>query len=165
MGLGTDVAGGYSPSMLVAVRSTVIASRVLFDGVDRWKLGEECGESVGNTGGTRASTCGIKWQREDDSRVNSCSSSSGGGPRKAVEPEDRHKVEIDYKVGHLTSAPPCASFIFIILSIHGRPSACPQQHTHSHPSDHLSILGSVLDGHARGSKVRAQAIADDCHCI
>lgn len=31
VGLGTDVAGGYSPSMLNAVRSAVIASRVVED--------------------------------------------------------------------------------------------------------------------------------------
>ncbi|KAM3570564.1 hypothetical protein VYU27_007374 [Nannochloropsis oceanica] len=44
VGLGTDVAGGYSPSMLSAVRSCVIASRVLEDGVEEWRHGEEVDE-------------------------------------------------------------------------------------------------------------------------
>ena len=35
------MAGGYSPSMLSAVRSCVIASRVLEDGVEEWRHGEE----------------------------------------------------------------------------------------------------------------------------
>ena len=34
--MGTDVAGGYSPSMLSAIRSTVVSSRILEDGTDRY---------------------------------------------------------------------------------------------------------------------------------
>jgi guanine deaminase len=37
VGLGTDVAGGYSPSMLSAVRHAVVASRALQDGTDNYR--------------------------------------------------------------------------------------------------------------------------------
>ena len=51
VGLGTDVAGGYSPSMLSAVRLCVIASRVLEDGVEEWRHGEEEDKRGECTGG------------------------------------------------------------------------------------------------------------------
>ena len=41
MGLGTDVAGGYSPSMLSAVRTAVVASRALHDGTDNYRHGHD----------------------------------------------------------------------------------------------------------------------------
>ncbi|CAM9414472.1 unnamed protein product [Chrysoparadoxa australica] len=39
--LGTDVAGGYSPSMLGAMRTAVLASRILHDGADTYLHGGE----------------------------------------------------------------------------------------------------------------------------
>jgi hypothetical protein len=50
VGLGTDVAGGYSPSMLSAVRSAVLASRVLEDGTDRYVHGAPVGQGAGAGG-------------------------------------------------------------------------------------------------------------------
>lgn len=37
VGLGTDIAGGYCPSILSAVRHTVIASRCLEEGTDNYR--------------------------------------------------------------------------------------------------------------------------------
>jgi guanine deaminase len=47
IGLGTDVAGGYAPSMLSAIRSAVVSSRMLEEGVDRYDYSTaECSASV-----------------------------------------------------------------------------------------------------------------------
>jgi len=70
VGLGTDVAGGYSPSMLSAVRSCVIASRVLEDGVEEWRHGtEEKAREEGAQRGTEGGT--DKWCKEgrDGTRI------------------------------------------------------------------------------------------------
>ena len=51
IGLGTDVAGGYSPAMLSAIRSAVTSSRMLQDGVDKFDF---CGSSDQQNAPTRA---------------------------------------------------------------------------------------------------------------
>jgi len=48
VGLATDVAGGYSPSLLSAIRSAVIASRVLHEGVDDYDHGGPSSSGTNN---------------------------------------------------------------------------------------------------------------------
>lgn len=49
VGLGSDVAGGYSPSMLVAIRQCVISSRMLKDGVDHYHRTSSSSSSIPHT--------------------------------------------------------------------------------------------------------------------
>ncbi|EWM24381.1 guanine deaminase [Nannochloropsis gaditana] len=62
VGLGTDVAGGYSSSMLSAIRSCVLASRALEDGVEEWRHGEEEGDREGKKEGGKQG--GEQWCKE-----------------------------------------------------------------------------------------------------